>query len=365
MAAPSPSRKITPSMAKKLIVRSMAADMPIFLWGPPGIGKSDVIWQIGKEQGRPVIDIRLLLMNPTDIKGIPFYNPKSGLMEWAPPTELPLDPDSTAIVFFDEMNAADRMTMGAALQIVLNKRIGPFTLGPKVSLIAAGNRETDRAVANKMPSALANRFQHQELVVSTADWTNWASVNRVSPLIVGYIDWQPGDLFQFDPASASRAFATPRSWSFANRFVSDETVPDDELTELVIGCVGEASGLQFMAYRKKAKKLPSVIDILTGRLTSLKSGHDLSVKYSLAIALGYKLQEIQDREIEQDGEVGEGFNAAAENFFRFILGNFEADLAIMAVRRCLDTLDLMFIPGRIPSFDAFVTKHHHLITGKF
>lgn len=351
-------------MAKKLIARSMAHDLPVFLWGPPGIGKSDIVWQIGREQGRPVIDIRLLLMNPTDLKGIPFYNPRSGVMEWAPPTELPLDPASDAIVLFDELNAADRMTMGAALQVVLNKKIGPFSLGPKVSLIAAGNRETDRAVANKLPSALANRFQHQELVVSTADWTAWASVNRVSPLIVGYIDWQPGDLFQFDPNSASRAFPTPRSWGFANRFLADPRIPDEELTELVIGCVGEAAGLQFMAYRKKSLRLPSVVDILTGRLKKLKLEHDLSIKYSLAIALGYKLREIQDREIEQDGDAGEGFFAASDNFFRFVMDNFEADLTIMAVRRCLDTLDLLFLPGRIPSFDSFVDKYHHLINVK-
>ena len=75
--------------------------VPVMLWGAPGIGKSDIVKQVAEDQGREVIDIRLPLWEPTDIKGIPYYNSKDNNMVWASPAELPVDPKSTAIVFLD------------------------------------------------------------------------------------------------------------------------------------------------------------------------------------------------------------------------------------------------------------------------
>ena len=83
------SRRIRPRDAKILIERCMLVDRPLFLWGPPGIGKSELIEGIGNDQNRPVIDLRLLLMEPTDIKGIPFYDPETRSMRWAKQPSCP------------------------------------------------------------------------------------------------------------------------------------------------------------------------------------------------------------------------------------------------------------------------------------
>ena len=82
-------RQVSPNSAKASIVRAFKKKRPIFIWGPPGIGKSDIVRQIGDNMEAHVIDIRLSLWEPTDIKGIPYFDSKQGTMVWAPPSELP------------------------------------------------------------------------------------------------------------------------------------------------------------------------------------------------------------------------------------------------------------------------------------
>ena len=139
-------RQVGPKSAKKAIRKAIQTRRPVFLWGPPGIGKSELVAQIGADAGREVIDIRLALWEPTDIKGIPYYNAEQGKMVWAPPAELPTDPESTAIIFIDELNSAPPAVQAAAYQLVLNRRVGTYVLPKGVDIVAAGNRDGDRGV---------------------------------------------------------------------------------------------------------------------------------------------------------------------------------------------------------------------------
>ena len=117
-------RQVGPKAAKRSIRKAIQTRRPTFLWGPPGIGKSDIVKQIGVDAGREVVDVRLALWEPTDIKGIPYYNADQGKMVWAPPAELPTDPESTAIIFLDELNSAPPAVQAAAYQLILNRRVG-------------------------------------------------------------------------------------------------------------------------------------------------------------------------------------------------------------------------------------------------
>ena len=122
------TRQIGPKQAITALQHCISIKRPVMIWGAPGIGKSDIVKKIGDEQSREVIDIRLPLWEPTDIKGIPFYNSKSNAMEWAPPIELPSDPKSKAILFLDEINAAPPAVQAAAYQLILNRKVGAYTL---------------------------------------------------------------------------------------------------------------------------------------------------------------------------------------------------------------------------------------------
>jgi len=347
----SQTRTVSPQEAKTAITHCLGLQRPIMVWGAPGIGKSDIVKQIGAESKREVIDIRLPLWEPTDIKGIPFFNQKLNTMEWAPPAELPSDPKSTAILFLDELNAAPPSVQAAAYQLILNRRVGTYKLPEGVSIVAAGNRETDKGVTYRMPAPLANRFVHLEMRVDFDDWAMWATENHINPQVVGYCSFAKQDLYDFDPKSGSRSFATPRSWAFVSQLLSD-TLSDNTLTDLVAGAVGEGLAMKFMAHRKIASDLPNPTDILSGK-TKKMSSTEVSAQYSLTISLCYELQEAYDKMKEKKLA---DWHKMADCFFRFMMDNFQTELVVMGAKVALTNYQLPFDPSKLKSFDEFHEK---------
>ncbi len=347
------SRTVGPKAAKKSLRRAFKANRPLFLWGPPGIGKSDIVKQMGEELGAHVIDIRLSLWDPTDIKGIPFFNATSNKMEWAPPVELP-DAEMSAqhdkiILFMDEMNSAAPAVQAAAYQLVLNRRVGTYQLPDNVLIVAAGNRETDKGVTYRMPAPLANRFVHLEMKVDWEDYFGWATENRIHKDVVGFLTFSKKDLYDFDPKSASRAFATPRSWTFVSELLFDDEEDTDTLTDLISGAVGEGLAVKFMAHRKIASKLPDPTDILEGKVKKMDT-KEISAMYSLTISLCYELKDASDKNDKK-------FNDKVNCFFEFMMNNFETELVVMGTKVALTQYQLPLDPDEIKCFDDFHAKY--------
>ena len=349
----STNRTVSPNEAKAAVRKALKIQRPLFLWGAPGIGKSDIVKQIGDEQGREVIDVRLSLWEPTDIKGIPYYNSVENTMTWAPPAELPTDPESTAILFLDELNSAAPATQAAAFQLVLNRRVGTYKLPKGVAIVAAGNRETDKGVTYRMPSPLANRFVHLELRTDFEDWHQWAVSNRIHEQVVGYIGFSKGDLYDFDPKSASKSFATPRSWSFVSELLTDDDLSEGTLTDLVSGAIGEGLAIKFMAHRKVAKQMPKPEDILSGKVEKV-SIKEISAMYSLAISLCYELQTADQKKVK-------GWDGMADNFFKFMMDNFPTELVVMGAKIALTSYNLPFDASKLKHFDKFHDKYGRYI----
>ena len=260
----SESRTVKISEAQRLIVKAFKKKRPVFLWGPPGIGKSELVEDIGESNvmgNTLVIDLRLALFEPTDLRGYPAPDMETKQMVWLPPADLPTaemaEQYDTIILFLDELNSAAPSVQAAAYQLILNRRIGQYFLPKNVVIIAAGNRETDKGVTYRMPKPLENRFVHFELRVDFTDWLNWAVHNNVNPDVVGYLSFAKGDLYNFDPQSSSRGFATPRAWTFTSELLEDGDELSESLqTDMVAGCVGEGVAVKFMAHRKIAGDLP-------------------------------------------------------------------------------------------------------------
>ena len=207
---------ITSVQARKAILKAFQAKRPVFLWGPPGIGKSEVVQEIADELKGFVIDLRMAQMEPTDIRGIPFFNKDLGKMDWAAPVDLP-DEDFASqypivVLFLDEMNSAPPAVQAAGYQLILNRRVGKYVLPDNVVIVAAGNRDSDKGVTYRMPMPLANRFLHLEMRPDFTAWQNWAVSKGIHKDVVGYLSFAKQDLYEFDSKSSSRAFATPRSW---------------------------------------------------------------------------------------------------------------------------------------------------------
>ena len=344
----STNRTVTPNQAKRSIRKCVKIQRPVFMWGPPGIGKSDIVKQIGNEQGRDVIDVRLSLWEPTDIKGIPYYNSTENTMTWAPPAELPTDPNSTAILFLDELNSAAPATQAAAFQLVLNRRVGTYVLPKGVSIVAAGNRDGDKGVTYRMPAPLANRFVHVELKSDYDDWQEWAVNNKVHDQVVGYIGFAKQDLYDFDPKGASRAFATPRSWSFVSDLLIDDDLDESTLTDLVAGAIGEGLAIKFMSHRRVAKQMPNPTDVLSGKIVKCDI-KEISAMYSLSISLCYELQSAYEKKAKD-------WDTQADNFFGFLMNNFPTELTVMAAKVALTTFKLPFDSAKLVNFNQFHAK---------
>ena len=345
------TRQLSPNKAKASILHALKIKRPIFLWGGPGIGKSEVVHQIAKNIEAKVIDIRLSLWEPTDIKGIPYFNSKENNMVWAQPSELPTSAlakkHKNIVLFLDEMNSAAPSVQAAAYQLILNRKVGTYTLPDNVLIVAAGNREADKGVVYRMPAPLANRFVHLELKVDFDDWFQWAVANDIHQDVVGYLTFAKKDLYDFDPKSPSRSFATPRSWSFVSELLEDD---DDEntTTDLVSGAVGEGLAVKFMAHRKVASKLPNPTDILSGKVEKLET-KEISAMYSLTVSLCYELKEACDKKDKK-------FADKVNNFLRFAMDNFETELVVMGIKLALTQYQLPIDPDEVECFDEFHEK---------
>ena len=351
------TRTVSPNRAKKSIMRAFDKQRPIFLWGPPGIGKSDIVHQIGSFIDAHVIDVRLSLWEPTDIKGIPYYAANDNAMMWAAPAELPTAEMAAKhkwiVLFLDEMNSAAPAVQAAAYQLILNRKVGQYTLPDNVLIVAAGNREADKGVTYRMPAPLANRFVHLELAVDFDDWFQWAVDNNIHKDVVGYLQFAKKDLYDFDPKSPSRSFATPRSWSFVSELIEDES-DDETLTDLVSGSVGEGLAVKFMAHRKVAAEMPNPTDILNGKVKELKAT-EISAMYSLTVSLCYELKEAHDK---NSGK----FDDMVNNFLRFAMDNFETELVVMGIKLALTQYALPIDPDEVECFDEFHERYGKYIT---
>ena len=347
------TRTVTPNTAKTSILHAMKKKRPIFLWGPPGIGKSDIVAQVTRSlPNSHLIDIRLSLWEPTDIKGVPYFDSNIGKMVWGAPEELPDEEFASQydniVVFFDEMNSAAPAVQAAAYQLILNRRVGKYKLPDNVIIVAAGNRESDKGVTYRMPAPLSNRFIHLEMAVAFEDWFQWAVENKVNKDVVGYLQFAKQDLYDFDPKSPSRSFATPRTWSFVSELLDDD-LDENTTTDLVSGTVGEGLAVKFMAHRKVAANMPNPTDILLGKVKELKT-QEISAKYSLTVSLCYELKEASDANDKK-------FDDKVNNFLRFAMDNFETELVVMGIKLALTQYQLPIDPDEIECFDEFHDRY--------
>lgn len=340
---------VRPSTARSIILRAMQAKRPIFIWGPPGIGKSDLVSQIvnsGDLGNSVMIDMRLALMEPTDLRGYPFRNPDTNSMEWAPPADLPTSEFAsqfdTVVLFLDELNSAPPSVQAAAYQLVLNGRIGQYVLPKNVKIVAAGNRETDRGVTFRMPAPLANRFRHINMEVNFEDWRQWAMTSKVHPDVIGYLSFAKSDLFDFDPKTSSQAFATPRSWVSVSDSLyvpNFNDAPENEQKAELAGSVGEGMSIKFVNHRKISSQLPDIDEVISGKVKTLstKVAKEISAKYSLVVSLAYELNEL----FKNNGITPE-FKKALNHSVRFAYDNFEPELVVFMFKTIMKDYQIRF-----------------------
>lgn len=287
-----------PSLAAEAITKCINVKQPLFLWGQPGVGKSAITKEVAKNASLELIDLRLSLLDSVDLRGFPHMDNKR--MHFATPIFLPTDPDSSGILFLDEMNAAPPAVQSAAYQLVLDRRIGEYHLPDGWAIIAAGNRETDQGVTYTMPAPLANRFTHIDFEVHFDDWRSWAITNNIKPEVVNFINFRPGLLNDFDPDK--RAFPTPRSWEFVSRIIDGKQSIEVERA-LISGSIGEGAAAELAGFLKIYRNLPNPDSVLLNPKTA-DVPTDPATLYALCGALSSRASESNfDRLVEYCGRM--------------------------------------------------------------
>lgn len=300
-----------PSQVIQAISTCIAINRSLFLWGPPGVGKSDVVRQavlglrsaalastsitgdaataamaapLENGQWFGMCDFRAALRDAVDIMGLPgardidgvpstFYNAPAGLPRagWR------------GIVFLDEMNSAPSQTQAALYQLVLDRAVGDYKLPEGVFIVAAGNRANDRGVVHRMPDPLADRFFHVDFEVHRDDWCTWALAAAVRPEVVAFIRFRDQLLHNHDTARQCHAFSTPRGWADVSRMLD---APESRAVEaeLIRGRVGDGAASEFMAFLKLYRNMVDPDEIIRAPLKA-EVPQNVGTLYALAEAL--------------------------------------------------------------------------------
>lgn len=279
------------TVARETLAFSLANDVPCFLWGAPGIGKTDMVESAAAEAGRPCLTETLSTMEPVDLRGLPRTDATTDSVRWSLPDFMArlhaMGPNP--VLFVDEANANAAAIQVPLMQLALKRRIGPHALPDGCSVVLAGNRQGDRAAAQRMPTALANRLQHIDVEPELKAWLGWAASVALHPMVCAFLMLRgegttnrPGLLHQFDPSKPEvRAFPSPRSWVQAARWAD---APDHLRFGGIAGIVGEAAAAEFEGFVRVYRSLPPILSIISNPDTAAVPS-DPSTQYAVAVAL--------------------------------------------------------------------------------
>lgn len=301
----------------------------VMMWGPPGVGKSQAVRQIAKQIEREtgkiakVTDVRLLLFNPIDLRGIPTSNADKTLAIWLKPQIFQMDSseDIVNILFLDEISAAPQSVQAAAYQITLDRVVGEHKLPDNCIVIAAGNRVTDKSVSFKMPKALANRLLHIEIEGSYESWNTWAVKAGINAKVLGYLSAHTSRLFGFNPANDDLAFATPRSWEMVSNLLNNVSDDVRKMYPLIAGLVGTGTAIEFMTWTKVFDKVPKMEDVFSG-IAKIKPT-SMDALYATVSAMSVYAKDVKN-DSEKIGCSLEYAQSFPSDFRALLLANYKA-----------------------------------------
>ncbi len=258
------------------------SDMPLFIHGSPGIGKSYIVADVAEKNALELVDVRLSQMDPVDLRGVPSI--KEDQTVWMPPVFFPKDKQSKGILFLDELNSAPPSVQAAIYQLVLNRKMGEYELPEGWRIICAGNRVSDRGVVFRLPTPLANRMVHLHVQARFDDFKLFALKQGLHAFIIGFLSFWP-DLLATEPViedDANPAFATPRSYHMLSTILKGDR-DISKIAPIIHGTIGYSAGVEFISYVKVYEELPDIAGIYEGNYPEIKN--EPALLYALVSAL--------------------------------------------------------------------------------
>lgn len=334
------------------------------------------------------VDFRLSQVEPSDLRGIPIpvkfftdaltgefcfehemvegrkYNERSSVV-WAAPEALTLPADWKGVILFDEINSAMPIVQAAAYQLLLDRKIGELELPTNAVILAAGNLDTDGGVTFSLATPLRDRMTHVEMQADFTDWyENYALKNRVHPKVIGFLKDAErffNTLGKDDPSHAGGS--SPRSWVTVSDYEyqfdnMQEELPPAIYTAMMSGRLSNAIAGEYISYCKNVMGLPTVMDVMTGKVKDMGEHTAASKMYFMSMNLSYKILALKSAYEEGDLKKAE-FNSYATNYITFLLNNYQdlySELIILALRVLGDN-DCFFNSKDVPIFSTLTQKY--------
>lgn len=250
---------VTPRQLGRILQTQIPSGEPLFVWGSPGIGKSELNAQAAEVLRLQYWPVLAPAYKPEDWVGLPWR--EGNKTRFCPPTFLPDSDDETPmLLFIDELGQSEPSMQKLFMQLTLEKRVGEYRLPPNCYITAASNRTTDRAGVSRIITPLLDRFVHFDLMPDVDEWLEWASANGVPMVIRAFIAMRRELLCTFNPAVNDKACGTPRSWVKVGRLLKNAH-PDD-LYATVAGKVGMGPASEFVAFARVWDKMPAFDELL-------------------------------------------------------------------------------------------------------
>lgn len=267
---------LTPSELSEFLL-AVAPVRPVFVWGPPGIGKSSLVETFAREVGMACVSLLGSQLAPEDIIGVPRI--EGGVSRFCPPAQIARA--EPFVLFLDELNACSQEVQKAFYSLINDLRIGEFALPAGSVVIGAGNRAEDAAIVRPLSSALINRMAHVGLRPSTADWLVWAAGADVHPMVQDYIRLRPDQLWS-KPPKHEEPFSTPRSWHMlSDGLTSYARLGQKEVEILASGLLTPAHARQFVAFFRQQERAHDLAAILRGDVPWPEKPEERDILYFL------------------------------------------------------------------------------------
>jgi len=258
---------------------NVAVVRPVFIWGPPGTGKSSLVEQFAAQVGLPCVSLLGSQLAPEDLIGVPQI--EDGVSRFCPPATIARK--EPYCLFLDELNACSHEVQKSFYSLIHERRVGEYHLPEGSVVVGAGNRAQDSAIVKPMSSALLNRMVHVHLKVSHRDWLEWAASHGIHPWVVEYVQNRPDHLWS-QPPKHEETFSTPRSWHMLSDALHEygDRITDEWLEVLAFGCLSPGHAGQFRAFIKQIRSRYRLGAIIKGETGWPHAPEDRDVLYFLA-----------------------------------------------------------------------------------
>ena len=367
--------------AYRIIKEAIKSHTTVMLWGPPGVGKSSLIHQVGAElyssvlnaDQNSVLDLRLAQLEPTDLRGVPMPNHDTGRADWylpafwparalkatervlettdGKPTTIPVKAGECltgpGILFLDEIEKAPISVKNASLQLVLDRKIGAYKLPDDWAIVCAGNNEDDNCFSGPLGAALANRMLHVPVEPDVDAFAAWArDSGNVCEDIIGFLYLRPDMLYK---QTEEHAFPSPRSWAMASNMIKAVS-NQREQAELLSASVGKVAKQEFVIWQNVYRNVDPEA-ILNGTMperSKFEEPTNQSLRYAITLAVAFHLKK------RKNGV--KGIEVHLAKFLKYLSPELRTLLLKQLTLRHLEAM------AAAPAFSEFMRDMYKIVT---